>query len=50
MNRSQSPVIETPFRMAVGIRWVPDRVPDTESARASSLEVLDSLAVIDVAA
>ena len=47
MNRSQSPVIETPLRMAVVIRWVPDFTADAESGRASSLDVLNS---VDVAA
>jgi hypothetical protein len=50
MDRSQSPVIETPLRMAVGIRWVPDLVAGAESGRASSLDVLNSVGIVDAAA
>jgi len=49
MNRSQASAIETPLRMSVVIRWVPDFIAETESARASSLDVLNSVGV-DVAA
>ena len=50
MNRSQSPAIETPLQMTIAIRWVPDLKADCESGRASSLDVLNSIAIIDMAA
>jgi hypothetical protein len=36
--------------MVVVIRWVPDLVADAEAGRASSVDVLNSIGVADVAA